>query len=268
MSHLFVLEKMKAHISMRGRNKFATPPSVLCCVLLFHKTILNQKAKGRSNFSCLVCALSEAKGMGKSMNNEVKKTDVIGVWSHFKEKHPGIAQFAVFFLISNGVTVIQIFIMPLIKYMFGFTSLVSMNFQVFPVGHNFGGSIYYVFDYAKGSITNGGGGGLAYFLAVEITLLIAQVINFFLQRNVTFKSNTSVAKAAVWYGIAWVIISVGAAALQGLYKSPIYEFCMKMMGQGLGIIVADLITIVINCAISFWVFFPIMKVIFKQKKEA
>lgn len=201
------------------------------------------------------------------MSREIEKTGGTSAWSRFKEKHPGIAQFAVFFLISNGVTVLQMIMMPLIKYLFGFTSLVSTNFQVFPVGHNLDSSIYYVFDYAKGSIVNGGGGGLAYFLAVEITLLIAQIINFFLQRNITFKSNTSMVKAAVWYIIAWVIISIGAAAMQGLYKSPIYEFFMKLLGQGFGMTVADLITMLINCAISFWVFYPIMKVIFKQKKE-
>ena len=55
---------------------------------------------------------------------------------------------------------------------------------------------YYVFDYAAGSISQGGGGGMAYFLAVEITLFAAQVINFFLQRNVTFKSKTGIVKAA------------------------------------------------------------------------
>ena len=196
----------------------------------------------------------------------MEKSAAKGPWGRFQEKHPSVAQFIVFFIISNGVTVLQMILMPLIKYLFGFTSLVSTNFQILPVGHNLDGSIYYVFDYASGAIGNGGGGGLAYFLAVEITLLIAQIINFFLQRNVTFKSNTSVAKAAVWYFIAWVIISVGAAALQGLYKTPIYNFFMNLMGEGAGMTVADIITMPINCVISVWVFFPIMKIIFKQEK--
>lgn len=187
-------------------------------------------------------------------------------WNQFKEKYPGIAQFVVFFIISNGVTVLQMILMPVIKYLFGFTALVSSNFQIMPIGHNLDGSIYYVFDYAAGGIGAGGGGGLAYFLAVEITLFIAQVINFFLQRKVTFKSDTSVARAAFWYFIAWVLISVGAAALQGLYKTPIYDFFMDMMGTGAGMTVADIITMLINCVISFWVFFPIMKIIFKEKK--
>lgn len=186
-------------------------------------------------------------------------------WKKFADSHPGMAQFLVFFGISNGVTVLQMIAMPLIKYIFEFTPLIATNFQVMPIGHNLDGSIYYIFDYAKGSMANGGGGGLAYFLAVELTLLLAQVINFFLQRSVTFKSNTGLAKAAFWYFVAWVMISVGAAALQGLYKMPIYGFFMESMGNGAGMMAADIITMLINCVISFWVFFPIMKIIFRQK---
>lgn len=188
------------------------------------------------------------------------------VWRHFHLKHPCAAQFLSFFVISNGVTILQIIMMPVIKLLFGFTPLVHTDFQIFPIGHNLDGSIYYVFDYAAGSISSGGGGGLAYFLAVEITLLIAQIINFFLQRRVTFKSNTSIRKAAAWYFAAWIVISIGAAALQGLYKAPIYSFMMKTLGTGIGTAAADAITMLINCVISFWVFFPIMKVIFKEIK--
>ncbi len=187
------------------------------------------------------------------------------LWNDFKTKHPTVAQFIVFFIISNGVTVLQMILMPLIKSIFGMTGLVDTNFQILPVGHNLDGSSYYVFDYAAGSIAAGGGGGLAYFLAVEITMAVAQVLNFFTQRNVTFKSNSSVGKAAFWYLIAYLIISVGAAALQGLYKTPIYNFFMDVMGKGVGMTVADFVTMIINCAISFWVFFPIMKIIFKNE---
>ena len=100
------------------------------------------------------------------MENTAKK----GFWGTFKEKHPAVAQFIVFFIISNGVTVLQMIMMPAIKYAFGFTSLVNTNFQILPVGHNLDGSVYYVFDYASGAISSGGGGGLAYFLAVEISI--------------------------------------------------------------------------------------------------
>ena len=202
--------------------------------------------------------------MKKSMNNQTTNPIASG-WKRFAGKHETMAQFLVFFVVSNGVTVLQMFMMPVLKYFFGMTSLVDTGFQVLHCG-SVGGNPYYVFDYAAGAIANGGGGGLAYFLAVEITMLIAQVINFFLQRKVTFKSNSSVAKAAFWYVIAYVIISIGAAALQGLYKDPIYRFFQNVMGSA-GITVADIVTMIINCAISFWVFFPIFKVIFEEESE-
>jgi putative flippase GtrA len=114
---------------------------------------------------------------------------------------------------------------------------------------------------------DGTGGGLAYFLAVQITLAIAQVINFFTQRNITFKSNSSIGKAAFWYVLAYIIITLTAGALQGLYKAPIYRFLIGTMSAA-GETLADIITMIINSAISFWVFFPIFKVIFKNKPEA
>lgn len=187
-------------------------------------------------------------------------------WMRFKDRHPNISQFLVFFILSNGITVLQMLLMPLLKEAFDHTSLVNTNFQILQFGHNLDGSSYYVFNYAAGSIVSGGGGGLAYFLAVQITLGIAQIINFFAQRNITFKSNSNIWKAAFWYVAAYILISIGAAALQGLYKAPIYHLFMNTWGMGsAGETLADVITMLINCAISFWVFFPIFKLIFKNE---
>ncbi|MBC5736151.1 MULTISPECIES: hypothetical protein [Oscillospiraceae] len=188
-----------------------------------------------------------------------------GPWARFREKHPGTAQFLVFFLLSNGITVLQMVMMPAFKALFGMTGLVDAAFQILPVGHNFDGSVYYIFNYPAGSIASGGGGGMAYFLAVQLTLFIAQVINFFAQRSVTFKSKGSIGRAAAWYLAAYVAITLIAAALQGLYKAPIYRLFMETWAMGgAGETIADLITMVINCAVSFWVYFPILKLIFKK----
>lgn len=98
--------------------------------------------------------------------------------------------------------------------------------------------------------------------------MIAQVINFFAQRSITFKSNSNIWTAAFWYLVAYIIITIGAAAAQGFYKAPIYDLLMNTWGMGsLGETTADVITMIINSAISFWVFFPIFKIIFKQVPE-
>ncbi|MFA5692312.1 MAG: hypothetical protein WC907_01750 [Acholeplasmataceae bacterium] len=204
----------------------------------------------------------------ETKENINKENVLVTKWNNFKEKHPNITQFIVFFILSNGVTVLQLLLMPLIRYWFTFTNLTDVNFQIMQIGKNFDGSLYYVFDYAKGAISGGGGGGLAYFLAVQITLAIAQVINFFAQRNITFKSNTNPWIAAMWYLIAYIVITIVAAVLQGFYKAPIYNLLINTWGWGnTGELIADFTTMIINAAISFWVFFPIFKVIFKREEE-
>lgn len=42
-------------------------------------------------------------------------------WKSFVKKHPTVAQFLLFFLVSNGVTVLQMILMPAFKSMFGLT---------------------------------------------------------------------------------------------------------------------------------------------------
>lgn len=204
------------------------------------------------------------------MSSEINKTTVpkLKFWANFKERHPNLAQFLVFFLLSNGVTVLQLVLMPVLRGLFEQTSLININFQILQFGQNFDGSSYFVFDYAAGPLSSGGGGGLAYFLAVQIAIGVAQIINFFAQRSITFKSNSNIWKAAMWYVIAYFVITIGAAAAQGFYKAPIYNLLMNTWGMGsFGEIMADMVTMIINSAISFWVFYPIFKVIFKQEPD-
>ena len=187
------------------------------------------------------------------------------LWQDFQKKHPSLTEFIVFFVLSNAITVVQLMLMPILKGILLKTELADISFQVLQFGHNFGGSPYYFFDYPAGSLADGGGGGLAYFLSVQLTLAIAQVINFFAQRNVTFKSNGSIKKAAFWYVVAFLLITLGAAALQGIYKAPIYNLLINIWGMGkTGETLADVISMLINCAVSFWVYFPILKIIFKK----
>lgn len=184
-------------------------------------------------------------------------------WSRFEEKHPATAELALFTAISIGMTVLQLVLMPVLKALFGLTSLVGTTFQVLPLSTNADGSTYFLFDYAGGALP-AGGGGLAYFLAVQLTLLVAQVVNFFLQRRVTFKSTSNVWRAAAWYAVAYVLITLAAAWLQGFYKDPIYTWMIDGWGSA-GETGADMLTMIINALVSFVIFFPILKIIFRKE---
>ena len=183
------------------------------------------------------------------------------IWNKFKTKHPEMSTFIVFFISSNIVTIIQMVLQIILSNILESTNLVNINFQYLPVpgATNFvTGEQYYIFDFKAGEA-----GGLAFFLATYITIGIAQVINFFLQRNVTFKSKTNPWIAALWYLIAFVAITLISSALLGLYKKPIFD----LFGSSLEWL-ANIVVVLINCGISFWVFYPIFKIIFpKDKKE-
>ena len=183
------------------------------------------------------------------------------IWNRFKTKHPEIATFIVFFISSNIVTIIQMVLQIILSNILESTNLVNINFQYLPVpgATNFvTGEQYYIFDFKAGEA-----GGLAFFLATYITIGIAQVMNFFLQRNVTFKSKTNPWIAALWYLLAFVAITLISSALLGLYKKPIFD----LFGSSLEWL-ANIVVVLINCGISFWVFYPIFKIIFpKDKKE-
>lgn len=180
-------------------------------------------------------------------------------WAAFEQARPTLAQLIVFAGLNICITVAQLVMMPVFKWLFGLTDLVDSGFRAFPIGVD-----YYIFDYAAGALPDGGG-GLAYFLAVQVTLAIAQVINFFAQRNITFKSNTNPWWAALWYALAYVVITFGAAALQGFYKAPVYELLITTWGMGgAGEATADVVTMLINALLSCAVFFPIFKLIFRR----
>ena len=109
-------------------------------------------------------------------------------WTTFEDKHTTAAQFIVFFSLSNGITVLQLVLMPAFNAVCAHTSLLDTAFQFLPVGVSNGHTVF-LFDYSAGSMSVGGGGET----------------------------------------------------------------------------VADVVTMIINATISFWVFFPIFKVIFKQE---
>ena len=65
---------------------------------------------------------------------------------------------------------------------------------------------YNVLRDARGAVIIGG--GLGYFISYEVGSFLAQCINFPLQRNITFKSKGNPVYQAMWYFIAWIVISL------------------------------------------------------------
>lgn len=150
--------------------------------------------------------------------------------------HPRIAQFITYFMVGNLATVVQLVLIPVLQPILGSTSLVNVDLYLFDpigdpqtmttvtaVGQTVSGlNPYYVFNFTGGPVNtlvtrtlNGitgsylTHGGVAYFLATFIPLILSQVVSFFLQRKVTFKSSGNIAWQAMWYFAAFLVITVG-----------------------------------------------------------
>lgn len=134
--------------------------------------------------------------------------------------HPRIAQFITYFMVGNLATVVQLVLIPVLQPILGSTSLVNVDLYLFgpigdpqtmttvtAVGQTVSGlNPYYVFNFTGGPVNtlvtrtlNGitgsylTHGGVAYFLATFIPLILSQVVSFFLQGKVTFKSSGNIA---------------------------------------------------------------------------
>lgn len=202
-------------------------------------------------------------------------------WSKFAHLHPEgsklVYQIFYFIVFSEGVTIWQYLVMLFLPNAFGLelaqTPFVwpeialwdwgdgtQMIFGIFnePVRDAAGAAITDSANFSNGVI----GGGLGNFIAFEIAVFTAQVINFPLQRNITFKSKGNVAWQALWYFIGWVLISIFVNAVWGF----INPLCMHF---GIVKAISDLLKTFITGGLSMVIFFFIFKIIFPEeaKKE-
>lgn len=161
----------------------------------------------------------------------------------WKEKHPDIYEFIVFNILSNCATITNFVVMWLCTG-FIFTGLKEIPFRVF------------IFDYTtKESLM------LCGFVSFLIATAAAQIVNFFVQKNLVFHSDAAFGKAAWKYTILAVVLVLVSTAL------PAYsQRWFARMGIPSGIIptLANILNIFVQVVISY----PTMKFwVMAGKKE-
>ena len=130
----------------------------------------------------------------------------LGVWYGFADKNPKLAKiiYQVFFFIvfSEGVTIYQYLVMTFLPFALGYnpTSYTEWGWAPFEIL----GVPCVLFGDAKGFET---------FLAYQISGFTAQIINFPLQRNITYKSKGNPWYQAMWYLIGYVMVNLVAMSL-------------------------------------------------------
>lgn len=185
-------------------------------------------------------------------------------WNNFVETHPKAAKWVreggLFILFSNLVTVVQYIIYAFLPNLLGLElagtawSWPAIPVSLFGIDFTWNALGYDVLYNAAGEVIIGG--GLGYLIAMLVGSFLAQVINFPLQRNITFRSKGNPWYQAMWYFIAWVVITfivnsincVWVAVASQLLPNWLYNIGTTIMMGG----------------ISMVIFFFVFKIIFPE----
>lgn len=188
-------------------------------------------------------------------------------WNTFEIKHPKLSkwlyQIFCFFVFSMMVTILQYLIFTFMPVLLG-SKMAGIEFMwpKFPVkilGVEFTWSLlgYNVLYDIAGNVLIGG--GLGYFISYELGSFLAQCINFPLQRNITFKSHGNPWFQAVWYFMAWIVISLVCNGFNNLW--------MPIAAEYFAPAVYNLLVTIITGGVSMIIFFFVFKIIFPETEK-
>lgn len=185
-------------------------------------------------------------------------------WTDFEGRHPRLSKWVreggLFLIFSNLVTVVQYIIYAFLPRALGVrmagiewswpaipVELFDMKFTWNVIGYDV------IYDEAGNVLI---GGGLGYLIAMLVGSFLAQVINFPLQRNITFRSKGNVWWQAMWYFIAWVVITFIVNSINCVWVACASAFVPDWL-YNIG-------TTVLMGGISMVIFFFVFKIIFPE----
>lgn len=178
-------------------------------------------------------------------------------WADFTQKYPTVSKWmregGLFYLFSNLVTVWQYVLLQFLPGLFSQYAYISWGWPGIPL-KLFGQDITWnVIGYTEAE------GGLAYLFAFLIATFTAQCINFPLQRNITFRSKGNPVWQAMWYFVAWVVVTFVVNSINCIWvavaKTLVPDF------------IYNIVTIVMTGGISMVIYFFVFKIIFPEENK-
>lgn len=145
-------------------------------------------------------------------------------------EHPDLWQFILFNLLANCATVTN-FVLMWIGTGWVFQKLCTIPFH------------FFVFDYtAEESLMLGG------FLSFLLATTAAQIVNYFVQKNLVFRSNAAFSKAMPKYVLMVIVMVIISAALPGYTQK---LFINLGMPESIVPTVANCVNILVQVCISY-----------------
>ena len=178
------------------------------------------------------------------------------LWLGFEEKHPKASQWVreggLFFLVSNLITLFKYLLLTFLPLAFAFMGSRDFGFPGIDLtlfGIEFK---WYIIGYGADQ------GGVAYFTAYMIAMVIGEVINFFIQRSWVFRSKGNVLYQGAWYLLAFCVVTCIVNSINCVW--------VAVAGQFVGGWLYNIGTTVLNGGVSMVVFFIVNKIVFTDKK--
>lgn len=173
------------------------------------------------------------------------------------DKHPKAAQWiregGLFVLVSNGITVFKYLLLTFLPAAFAFLGSRDFGFpgidlELFGIEFK-----WYIIGYGADQ------GGIAYFTAYMIAMVIGEVINFFIQRSWVFRSKGNILYQGMWYLLAFCVVTCVVNSINCVWAAVAGHFVAPWL-YNIG-------TTVLNGGVSMVVFFVVNKIVFKDAGE-
>lgn len=184
------------------------------------------------------------------------------LWLGFAQKHPKLSQWiregGLFVIVSNLITLFKYLILTFLPLAFAFMGSRDFGFpgiDLTVLGTQFK---WYIIGYGAEQ------GGLAYFTAYMISMVIGEVINFFIQRKWVFRSNGNIWYQGLWYLLAFCVVTCVVNSINCIWVAVAGNFVSGW--------IYNIGTTVLNGGVSMVVFFIVNKIVFSDgtpsEKEA
>lgn len=195
----------------------------------------------------------------------------LGVWYAFEGKHPKAAkliyQFFMFYMISNLVTIYQYLVFLFLPNLLGIGLAGTEWFwpEKITLWTQPDGSPaeWWILGYRvlyddAGNVKIGG--GLGYMIAFAIGTGTAQMINFPMQRNITYRSHGNIPYQIMWYAIGWVLINLFCNAVNNFLG-----IWVVILPPALRVLIETFVMGTISIVCFFFIFMIIFPDLQKQK---
>ena len=174
------------------------------------------------------------------------------------ENNPKVAQWVreggLFVLVSNVITVFKYMLLTFLPAAFAYLGTRDFGFPGIDL-NLFGIEFkWYIIGYGAEQ------GGIAYFTAYMIAMVIGEVINFFIQRSWVFRSKGNILYQGMWYLLAFCIVTCVVNSINCIWVAVAGHFVPNWL-YNIG-------TTVLNGGISMVVFFVVNKIVFSDSKNA